>query len=55
MYDLTWPKYVLLGLMLVSLLASAITVGKPREPISGGTFAVTILLTLSMAWLVVIA
>lgn len=55
MYDLTWPKYVLLGLMLVSLLASAVTVNKPREPLTGGTFAVSILLTMSMAWLVIIA
>lgn len=55
MYDLTWPKIVLLCLLALSLLLSAAMVGKPREPLSGPGLAFSIILTSFMMWLIVIS
>lgn len=42
---MSWFDWTLLGLWMVGLVASAITVGKPREPYTPAQVAVQIVVT----------
>lgn len=53
---MTWPKYVILVLLFLSICGSASSIGKVRtKPMTAETFVIVLILQSLFAWLVVIA
>lgn len=53
---MTWPKYVILVLLFLSVCGSASRIGKVNlKPVTAESFVVVLILQSLFAWLVVIA
>lgn len=52
---MTWPQYVLIAWFIYAALTVVASVGKPREPIAPDVAAVSLIITVGLVWLVVLA
>lgn len=52
---MSWPKYVLLAWIALSVLLNIAYVGKRREPTTGNSAAISTVIFGGLAWLVIIA
>jgi hypothetical protein len=52
---MSWEKWVLLGLLAYAVLVTVIAIGKPRQPISNGVAACTLVIAAVQAVLVVLS